>query len=167
MHGLFPAKRSVAEPPGNHHASPAREGRCPQSPQASIPSNLPIEPGNNSWRVGHRRESPRIRGRSALRETGEGVSASFAQRTADPPRSRSTPMKTVVLTLIRFYQACLSPTLPSACRFYPSCSSYAYEAVEKWGAWHGCRMALGRLLRCRPWGGHGFDPVPSRPARGA
>ncbi|HZO99078.1 MAG TPA: membrane protein insertion efficiency factor YidD [Terriglobia bacterium] len=76
-------------------------------------------------------------------------------------------MKTVVLTLIRFYQGCLSPTLPSACRFYPSCSSYAYEAVEKWGAWHGCRMALGRLLRCRPWGGHGYDPVPSRTVEGA
>ena len=69
-------------------------------------------------------------------------------------------MKFVTLALIRFYRACLSPAYPSACRFYPSCSTYAYEAVEKWGAWRGVRLALGRLLRCRPFGGHGIDPVP-------
>ena len=69
-------------------------------------------------------------------------------------------MKFITLGLIKFYQACLSPLIPSSCRFYPSCSAYAYEAVERWGAWRGIRLALGRLLRCRPYGGHGFDPVP-------
>jgi len=69
-------------------------------------------------------------------------------------------VKFITLALIRFYQACLSPAFPSACRFYPSCSTYAYEAVEKWGAWRGIRLTLGRLLRCRPYGGHGIDPVP-------
>ena len=69
-------------------------------------------------------------------------------------------MKFVALALIRFYQACLSPMMPLACHFYPSCSAYAYEAVEKWGLWRGVRLALGRLLRCRPWGTHGYDPVP-------
>jgi hypothetical protein len=69
-------------------------------------------------------------------------------------------MKFLVLGLIRFYQACLSPALPSACRFYPSCSAYAYEAVEKWGVRRGVRLALGRLLRCHPWGAYGCDPVP-------
>ena len=69
-------------------------------------------------------------------------------------------MKFLVLGLIRSYQTCFSPALPSACRFYPSCSAYAYEAVEKWGVWRGVRLALGRLLRCRPWGGYGCDPVP-------
>jgi len=68
--------------------------------------------------------------------------------------------KFVALTLIRFYQACLSPLLPSSCRFYPSCSAYAHEAVEKWGVWHGARLAAARLLRCHPFGGHGYDPVP-------
>ena len=65
-----------------------------------------------------------------------------------------------MLGLIKFYQACLSPLLPSSCRFYPSCSAYAYEAVERWGVWRGIRLALGRLMRCRPFGGHGFDAVP-------
>jgi hypothetical protein len=69
-------------------------------------------------------------------------------------------MKFVALGMIRFYQACLSPVMPSACRFQPSCSAYAYEAVEKWGARRGARLALGRLLRCRPWGNFGHDPVP-------
>ncbi|HXW14910.1 MAG TPA: membrane protein insertion efficiency factor YidD [Terriglobia bacterium] len=72
-------------------------------------------------------------------------------------------LKLLILGLIRFYQACISPVMPSACRFYPSCSAYAFEAVEKWGAWRGGRLALGRLLRCRPWSsGYGYDPVPER-----
>jgi putative membrane protein insertion efficiency factor len=69
-------------------------------------------------------------------------------------------MKFATLALIRFYQACLSPMLPSSCRYYPSCSGYAYAAVEKWGLWQGAGMAFRRLLRCRPFGGHGYDPVP-------
>ena len=69
-------------------------------------------------------------------------------------------MKFLALALIRFYQSALSPTLPSTCRFYPTCSAYAYEAVEEWGVWRGTRMTIRRLLRCRPFGGHGYDPVP-------
>ncbi len=69
-------------------------------------------------------------------------------------------MKFTALGFIRFYQACLSPVLPSTCRFYPTCSAYAHEAVEKWGLRQGVRMAFRRLLRCHPWGGHGYDAVP-------
>jgi putative membrane protein insertion efficiency factor len=69
-------------------------------------------------------------------------------------------MKWLALALIRFYQACLSPQLPSSCRYFPSCSTYAGEAIERWGVWRGARMALGRFLRCRPLGGRGYDPVP-------
>ena len=65
----------------------------------------------------------------------------------------------VTLALVRFYQACISPVLPSSCRYYPSCSAYAYDAIERWGVKRGLRMALGRLLRCRPFGGCGYDPV--------
>lgn len=76
-------------------------------------------------------------------------------------------MKFLVLSLIRFYQAILSPTLPSSCRFYPTCSAFAYEAVERWGVWKGGWMTVGRLLRCRPLGGHGYDPVPEKEVSGA
>lgn len=54
----------------------------------------------------------------------------------------------------------LSPVLPAACRFTPTCSAYAAEALRSHGALHGGRLAVWRLCRCHPWGGSGFDPVP-------
>ncbi|HUC67775.1 MAG TPA: membrane protein insertion efficiency factor YidD [Stellaceae bacterium] len=65
--------------------------------------------------------------------------------------------------LIRAYQLVLSPLLLPSCRYLPSCSDYAAEAIARHGAARGCWLALGRLLRCHPWGGSGYDPVP--PAR--
>jgi putative membrane protein insertion efficiency factor len=64
------------------------------------------------------------------------------------------------LALIRFYQWAISPGLPKVCRFYPSCSQYAYEAVLKHGPWRGTWLATGRLVRCNPWNPGGVDPVP-------
>ena len=61
---------------------------------------------------------------------------------------------------IRAYQLLLSPVLPPACRFLPSCSEYAAEAIQRHGALCGGRLALQRLARCHPWGGSGYDPVP-------
>ncbi len=71
-------------------------------------------------------------------------------------------MKQAALILIRAYQLVISPALPPACRFYPSCSEYAREAVEKWGILRGIGMTARRLVRCHPWGGNGIDPVPGR-----
>ncbi|MBR9982306.1 MAG: membrane protein insertion efficiency factor YidD [Desulfatitalea sp.] len=62
--------------------------------------------------------------------------------------------------LIRTYQLLISPILGPACRFAPSCSEYALEAVTRHGLIKGCGLAVRRLLRCHPWGGGGFDPVP-------
>jgi uncharacterized protein len=62
--------------------------------------------------------------------------------------------------LIRAYQLLLSPLLLPSCRYLPSCSSYAAEAIETHGAARGSWLALRRLLRCHPWGGSGYDPVP-------
>jgi putative membrane protein insertion efficiency factor len=61
---------------------------------------------------------------------------------------------------VRFYQAILSPLMFSICRFYPSCSHYAAEALERHGARRGLRLAAGRLWRCRPFTPGGYDPVP-------
>lgn len=61
---------------------------------------------------------------------------------------------------IRVYQRFISPVLPPACRFYPTCSAYAAEAVLSHGVLRGGLLALRRLLRCHPWGGSGYDPVP-------
>lgn len=70
-------------------------------------------------------------------------------------------MKRLFLSLIRFYRKRISPCRPPCCRFVPTCSEYALEAVEKYGAWKGGWLALRRLLRCNPFNkGDIFDPVP-------
>jgi uncharacterized protein len=61
---------------------------------------------------------------------------------------------------IRAYQLLISPVLPPSCRYYPSCSQYAAEAVARHGPWYGLLLAARRLLRCHPWSGSGYDPVP-------
>lgn len=70
-------------------------------------------------------------------------------------------MRSFFLTLIRFYQRWISPLLGANCRFYPSCSCYAHEAIARHGALKGCGLACCRLLRCHPWHAGGYDPVPA------
>jgi putative membrane protein insertion efficiency factor len=68
-------------------------------------------------------------------------------------------MQWLVVALLRAYKTFLSPLLPSACRFYPTCSEYMREAVERYGAVRGVWLGLRRLLRCHPFHEGGFDPV--------
>ncbi len=68
-------------------------------------------------------------------------------------------MKTALLFVIRFYRKFLSPLKPPTCRFVPTCSEYAAEAIEKYGPWIGLKMAARRVLRCHPFGSSGYDPV--------
>jgi uncharacterized protein len=70
--------------------------------------------------------------------------------------------KFVTLKLLRGYKWAISPILPAACRYVPTCSEYAMEAVERYGALRGGWMALGRVLRCHPFAGAGYDPVVRR-----
>ena len=70
------------------------------------------------------------------------------------------PMKLLLLTLIRIYKYTVSPILGSRCRFFPSCSEYTAEAVDKHGAYKGILLGLKRIFRCHPWNPGGFDPVP-------
>ena len=70
-------------------------------------------------------------------------------------------MKTGFLAMIRFYKRCISPYTPASCRFEPTCSQYAYEAITKYGALKGGWLALRRLLRCNPFNKQDpYDPVP-------
>jgi putative membrane protein insertion efficiency factor len=68
-------------------------------------------------------------------------------------------MQRLVLALLRLYKRCISPLLPSACRFYPTCSEYMLEAVGRYGAARGVWLGVLRLLRCHPFHEGGFDPV--------
>lgn len=71
-----------------------------------------------------------------------------------------SPLAHLLVALIRVYQYTLSPFWPAACRYAPSCSAYAVEAVRRHGALRGGWLAARRLGRCHPLGGHGYDPVP-------
>jgi uncharacterized protein len=71
-------------------------------------------------------------------------------------------MKTVLMLLIRFYQLTLSSIMGRQCRFLPTCSDYARQAIEIHGAWEGGILATKRICRCHPWGGEGYDPVPPK-----
>lgn len=69
-------------------------------------------------------------------------------------------MKTLLIGALRAYRYVLSPFLGRSCRFFPSCSEYAIDALEKYGAGKGSYLAVKRVLRCHPWNPGGYDPVP-------
>jgi len=71
-----------------------------------------------------------------------------------------TPLAHIVAVPVRFYRLLLSPWVGNSCRYQPTCSVYALEALEKHGAIRGSWLAARRIARCHPWGGHGYDPVP-------
>ncbi|BBL53454.1 putative membrane protein insertion efficiency factor [Bartonella quintana] len=74
---------------------------------------------------------------------------------------RKTPGRLLGLLLIRFYQITLSSFIGNQCRHAPTCSEYIYEAIARHGLWAGAWMGLFRIMRCGPFGTHGFDPVPT------
>ena len=69
-------------------------------------------------------------------------------------------ISSVMLAPIYFYRSCISPLFPPVCRFTPSCSQYAVEAIKKHGPFKGFVLMVKRIARCHPWGGSGYDPVP-------
>ena len=74
-------------------------------------------------------------------------------------------IKRLMLLLIRFYQKAISPLFPPRCRFYPTCSAYAFTAIERFGALRGGYLALRRILKCHPFHPGGYDPVPEKKPR--
>jgi putative membrane protein insertion efficiency factor len=67
-----------------------------------------------------------------------------------------------LLLLVRIYRYAVSPFLGANCRYEPSCSAYAIEALQRYGAFQGTKLAAKRIARCHPWGGSGYDPVPEK-----
>ena len=71
-------------------------------------------------------------------------------------------IKSLMIKMIRGYQRFISPMLPNVCRFRPTCSEYFIEALQIHGIFKGSLLGIKRILRCHPWGGSGFDPVPEK-----
>ncbi len=66
----------------------------------------------------------------------------------------------LIIGLVKIYKYAISPMLPNSCRYTPTCSTYAIEAIQKYGPLKGTWLAIKRIARCHPWGGSGYDPVP-------
>ena len=71
-------------------------------------------------------------------------------------------MKGIILLLIKFYRKFISPLYPQTCRYYPSCSEYSFQAIERFGIIKGIFMSFYRILRCNPFSKGGYDPVPDK-----
>lgn len=67
--------------------------------------------------------------------------------------------KKIMILMIRFYQRCISPLFPPTCRFYPTCSAYFIQALEKYGVFKGSYLGIKRILKCHPWHEGGYDPL--------
>lgn len=76
-----------------------------------------------------------------------------------------SPLRMLAIALLQVYRFGISPILPASCRYTPTCSAYALDAVRRYGAVTGGWLGLRRLARCHPWGGCGHDPVPELPTR--
>lgn len=167
MRSLLSIERTQREPSRPDSARRRRERGASQSGEETGPGSLPPQSQLDSRWLGRRGESTAGRSARALSGAGEGTPEALPTECAavSAPGSQQRKqqlMKTSVLALIAFYQSVLSPAIPSSCRFYPTCSGYAYQAVSTWGVRRGLWLALRRILRCRPLGGYGYDPVPER-----
>ena len=119
--------------------------------------------------MGHCDSSAHVSGYGGVCRTDGGVAETIAEARERNGESRfrqrigkyvRSAGKWTLLLFVRIYQVFLSPFFGGACKFYPSCSRYGYEAIARHGAWRGSVLAVKRLLRCRPFTNGGFDPVP-------
>ena len=114
--------------------------------------------------MGHRDSSAQLGGHGGIFGARAGIAEAAAAREAGrvAPRPRSLPAA-LLLAFVRFYIVCLSPFFGGTCKFYPSCSNYAQEAIARHGARRGLALATKRLLRCHPFTRGGVDLVPDAP----
>lgn len=147
-----------------HTTSPDCETFCllfSQKASGSMHRNLTHTVGKNNqksrlcFQDDRGSRSGKADGVTAMTALGEPCTGSVLLQTTHPAR-----MRTLLLATIRAYQRWISPLLGSNCRFYPTCSQYAAEAIERYGVWKGTWLAVRRLLRCHRWHPGGIDPVP-------
>lgn len=162
--GRVLSTRAGSEPGRCRGGAPRGQGRDAQSPAAQAPGDRSSERRARCARVagGHRCAAP-----GGLRwVSGNGAGSPLALETGRVGGVWVTMGRRLVLRCIRFYQQVLSPLKPPSCRFVPSCSQYAFDAVARFGIAKGLYLAFRRVVRCGPWHPGGYDPVPEKIARG-
>jgi len=130
-----------------HYSARAGQGGGAQSHQAAGPRSGPHLPGSAEPAVVHRLQSAA----QSVGRSGGG--------TAPGSGEAFSALQWLVIRMLGVYKVCISPALPSACRFHPTCSEYMGQAVERYGAARGVWMGIRRLARCHPFHAGGFDPV--------
>jgi len=169
MRGVLSIERTRREPLGRYGTRIRGQRRTSQSTEAAGAGGVPTESGFDSVRLGYRGQSAQRRSQGPVCDADARVDSAVSRarcpaseaRDADGVRSGLGFLKAAVLALLSFYRSTLSPAIPSSCRFYPTCSAYAYEAVSQWGIRRGVWLAVRRVVRCRPFGSFGYDPVPT------
>lgn len=152
--GTLRSERPAAEPLRLRRLETSRESGGAEQSATPAPGSAAVAAGERRLRHRHRRPSG-----------GGGELSGAAKRADDVASAGKAPERTsrvtrLVLGLIRGYQRSISPGLGTVCRYQPSCSHYAYAAIERHGLLQGGWLAARRLLRCRPFGANGYDPVP-------
>lgn len=114
--------------------------------------------------MGFRTAPAELSGHRGIWSAGAGAAGVAGGRSdaAGQTRGRRGIGASILIFLVHLYKVFLSPFFGGACKFHPSCSNYAHEAIERWGARRGGWLALKRLGRCRPFSRGGYDPVPDR-----
>jgi uncharacterized protein len=138
------------------HQEGSRNRGSAQPHPASVTGNRSVASTGDRPRMGHRDSSAQLGRHGQVFDPGAGTAEVGSSQTRVQSIGRS-----ILLVLVRVYKIFLSPFFGGACKYYPSCSDYAYEAIKSHGARRGLWLALRRLGRCRPGTPGGFDPVPS------
>ena len=153
--GALDSERADPDPLRLRDLEAGRQRRDPQSGSQASAGDPPHP--SSARKLRYRAHGASGVGVSDLSGAEDGAGA--AAQAGEAARSAGITAR-ALLKLIRIYQATISPSLGNVCRYSPTCSHYAYKAIERHGAVRGTLLALKRLSRCRPWGGNGFDPVP-------
>ena len=103
----------------------------------------------------------KLYGNSAVKKSEQKLSMQLSKSIGLRAKNKMKHLIYLLVIPIKVYQLILSPLLGRSCRFQPSCSNYAIEAIQKHGM-YGIWLTSKRLIKCNPWGGHGFDPVPQK-----